>query len=160
MKYILILFLAIIFNLKLLAQSNNNDKQAVLEIVNKFFTALEKKDTMMYKSIAFTNSQIWVSRNTPDSVKTQMRYISDDIKSLPAMNTVIEERPLQTQIDLHENIAVVWAPYTLSLSGKFSHCGIDVFTLLRTKEGWKIVSCVYSVEPNGCDAIKKEYHIQ
>ena len=159
MKY-LILLLVISLHYAVLAQTNNSDKQAVLKRVNQFFEALEKKDTALYKSLAFTNSQIWVSRNQNDSVKTQMRYISDDIISLPAMKDVIEEKPLKTEIQLHGNIAVVWAPYALSLSGKFSHCGIDVFTLLKTTEGWKIVSCVYSVEPNGCDAIKKEYHLE
>ncbi len=159
MKY-LILLLVISLHYAVLAQTDNGDKQAVLKRVNQFFEALKNKDTALYKSLAFTNSQIWVSRNQHDSVKTQMRYISDDITSLPATKDVIEERPLKTEIDLHGNIAVVWAPYTLSLSGKFSHCGIDVFTLLKTTEGWKIVSCVYSVEPNGCDAIKKEYHLE
>ena len=159
MKYFL-LPLAIALSFDLGAQTNNNDKQAVLEKVSKFFEALKRKDTALYKSVAFTNGQIWVSRNQHDSVKTQMRYISDDITSLSMMKDVIEERPLKTETDLHGNIAVVWAPYTLSLSGKFSHCGIDVFTLLKTTEGWKIVSCVYSVEPNGCDTIKKEYQLE
>lgn len=159
MKYLLLLII-IALNFDLVAQTNNDDKQAVLEKVNKFFEALERKDTALYKSLAFTNSQIWVSRNQHDSVKTEMRYISDDIASLPTMKNVIEERPLKTEINLHGHIAVVWAPYTLSFSGKFSHCGIDVFTLLKTTEGWKIVSCVYSVEPNGCDAIKKEYRLE
>lgn len=159
MKKILLL-LFIINACKLQAQTNHNDKQAVLEIVNKFFVALEKKDTSLYKSIAFTNSQIWVSRNKADSVKTEMRYISDDIAHLPSMKEVIEERALKTEINLHGNIAVVWAPYTLSFGGKFSHCGIDIFTLLKTNDGWKIVSCVYSVEPTGCDTIKKEYNLQ
>lgn len=150
----------IAFNFNLLAQINNEDKKVVLETVTTFFTVLEKKDTTLLKSIAFTNSQIWVSRNVDDSVKTQMRYVSDDIIALPKMKEVIEERPLKVEIDLHGNIAVVWAPYTLSFGGKFSHCGIDVFTFLKTKEGWKIVSLAYSAEPNGCDAIKKQYNIQ
>ncbi|MBS1620002.1 MAG: nuclear transport factor 2 family protein [Bacteroidetes bacterium] len=153
----LFLFIVVLLAHKLNAQTNNKDKQAVLEKVSTFFKALEKKDTVLYKSIAFTNSQIWVSRNKADSVQTAMRYISDDIAHLPSVKEVIEERPLKTEINIHGNIAVVWVPYILSLSGKFSHCGIDVFTLLKTVDGWKIVSCVYSVEPNGCEAIKKEY---
>ncbi|HVT85221.1 MAG TPA: nuclear transport factor 2 family protein [Chitinophagaceae bacterium] len=156
----LLLLVVVLFTHNLNAQTNINDKQAVLEKVSRFFKALEKKDTTLYKSIAFTNSKIWVSRNKPDSLQTEMRYISDDIAHLPLMKEAIEERPLKTEINVHGNFAVVWAPYTLSLSGKFSHCGIDVFTLLKTADGWKIVSCVYSVEPQGCDAIRKEYHFK
>ena len=159
MKYLLLPFVFVL-SVDLLAQKSNNDKQMILEKVNKFFEALEKKDTALYKSLTFTNSQIWVSRNMGDSVKTQMRYVSDDLTRLPVMKEVIEERALKTEISLHGNIAVVWTPYTLSRSGKFSHCGIDVFTLLKTDEGWKIVSLAYSVEPEGCDAIKKEYQLK
>jgi len=156
------IFLLLLLFMSIKSYSQQNDepgKKAVLEKVNKFFEALEKKDTVLYKRLAFTNAQIWVSRSQQDSVKTSIRYISDDISMLAVMKDVIEESPMKIEINIHDNIAVVWAPYTLSVSGKFSHCGIDVFTLLKTTEGWKIVSCVYSVEPDGCNAIKKEYHI-
>lgn len=71
------------------------------------------------------------------------------------MELIIQEKLLSSEINIHQNIAVAWVPYTLSLSGKFSHCGIDVFTFLKTLEGWKIVSTVYSVEPEGCADLKK-----
>ena len=80
---------------------------------------------------------------------------TDDMKKLAAMNTVIEERPLSYEIKIHNDIAIAWVPYTLSLSGKFSHCGVDVFTLIKTGDGWKIVNASYSVEPDGCAALKE-----
>jgi hypothetical protein len=78
-----------------------------------------------------------------------------DMVNLAAMKPVIEEKPMSYDIKVHSNIAIVWAPYTLSLSGKFSHCGVDVFTLLKAADGWKIVSTVYSVEPDGCASLQK-----
>ena len=84
-----------------------------------------------------------------------MRSFSDDFIRLATMKQVIEEKLLSSEIKIHNNIAVAWVPYTLSFSGKFSHCGVDVFTLLKTAEGWKIVSTVYSVEPDGCAALKQ-----
>lgn len=153
----------IILTVAISAQSQINEtkeKQAVLEKVNQFFSALEKKDTALFKSISFTNTQVWSSRSMADSIKTSMRYVSDDILRLSVMKETIEEKPLKYDISLHGNIAIVWAPYTLSLSGKFSHCGIDVFTLLKTNEGWKIISIAYTVEPDGCAEIKKENNLQ
>jgi hypothetical protein len=68
---------------------------------------------------------------------------------------VIEEKILSYEIKVHQQIAVAWVPYTLSISGKFSHCGVDIFNFIKTDEGWKINSISFTMEPNGCDALKK-----
>jgi hypothetical protein len=49
----------------------------------------------------------------------------------------------------------VWAPYDLWVNKKFSHCGVDVFTLIKTNQGWKIASLVYTVEPDACEKDRK-----
>jgi len=50
---------------------------------------------------------------------------------------------------------MAWVPYTLSISGKFSHCGVDLFTFIKTDKGWKINNCTFTIEPNGCKAFEK-----
>ena len=136
-------------------QNTEEEKKDILSKVNLFFKALETKDTILYKTLVYPNAQIWTIRPQQDTLKTAMRSFSDDFKRLATMELVIEEKLLSSEIKIHQNIAVAWVPYTLSLSGKFSHCGIDVFTFLKTLEGWKIVSTVYSVEPDGCADLKK-----
>ena len=156
-KIIFLVFIVAGFNC-FSQQAVDNDKKAVLEKVNKFFEALEKQDSVLYKSLVFTSGQIWVMRHQGDSVKQSMRTFSDDIKRFNPQ-VVIQERPLSYDVKIYNDVAIVWAPYTLSLSGKFSHCGIDVFTLIKVNQEWKIVNATYTVEPDGCDAIKKEYHL-
>jgi hypothetical protein len=46
---------------------------------------------------------------------------------------------------------VVWTPYDFHIDGEFSHCGIDAFNMVRTDEGWKIASIVWTVERTGCE---------
>ena len=139
-----------------LAQTPDDaDKKKVLEKVNHFFEALEKKDTALYSSLVMPNAQIWVVRMFKDTLQNPVRTFSEDFKRLAVMKEVIQEKPFRYTVTIHKEIAVVWAPYTLSLSGRFSHCGIDVFTLLKTMSGWKIVSTVYSVEPGGCAEVQK-----
>ena len=43
-------------------------------------------------------------------------------------------------------IATVWTPYDFWIDGKFSHCGIDAFDLVKTDEGWKIAGGSYTLE--------------
>jgi hypothetical protein len=140
-------------------QNDEADKKIILEKVELFFQSLEKQDTALYASLFMPESQGWSVRMRNDSVILNSWRNAERVKRLINPSAIVQEKILSYEIKIHQQIAMVWVPYTLSVSGKFSHCGIDVFTFLKTSEGWKIVSCVYSVEPNGCDAIKKEYHI-
>jgi len=52
---------------------------------------------------------------------------------------------------IHKEIAVVWTKYDFHREGKFSHCGVDAFNLIKTQEGWKISGIFYTVEKEGCE---------
>lgn len=140
----------------LMAQETETaDKKAVINIVNQFFKALEKKDTALYSSLVIRNAQIWVSRKRNDSLQTPMRSFAEDMEKLPHFKETLYEKAFGYEVNIHHNIAVVWAPYSFHLNTSLSHCGIDVFTLLNTATGWKIVSTVYTVEPGGCAEMPK-----
>jgi hypothetical protein len=47
-------------------------------------------------------------------------------------------------------IATLWTPYDFHVDGRFSHCGVDTATLLRTGGGWRIAALVYTVQRTGC----------
>ena len=42
------------------------------------------------------------------------------------------------------NIASVWTPYDFYINGEFSHCGVDLFYLVK-EEDWKIAHFGYTV---------------
>ena len=145
MKKILLVFLLFTSAQGYAQQNEEAEKKEIVGKVNLFFKSLETKDTFLYKTLVYPNAQIWAIRPQQDTLNVAMRSFSDDFIRLATMKQVIEEKLLSIEIKIHNNIAVAWVPYTLSFSGKFSHCGVDVFTLLKTAEGWKIVSTVYSV---------------
>ncbi len=136
-----------------------SEKKSIQNIIDSFFEALEKQDTVLFKNIVFTNGQIWVVRHRNDSIIQSVRTFSDDIKRFNPQ-TVIHEKPLAYDIKVHNEIAMAWVPYTLDINDTFSHCGIDIFNLLKINGNWKIVNATYSVEPKGCEAIKKEYNLK
>jgi hypothetical protein len=47
-------------------------------------------------------------------------------------------------------MASVWAPYKFYLGDKFSHCGVDVFQLMKTGDGWKIIYIVDTRRKGDC----------
>jgi hypothetical protein len=60
------------------------------------------------------------------------------------------ERMWDARVLIHGRIAVLWTPYDFHRDGKFSHCGVDAFSLVKTDDGWKIAGFIYTVEPEGC----------
>lgn len=49
-------------------------------------------------------------------------------------------------------VAVVTANFELLVDGNRSHCGVDIFTLMRVEGEWKIATVTYSHITEGCDA--------
>jgi len=45
-------------------------------------------------------------------------------------------------------IASVWAPYDFYLNGSFSHCGVDLFYLVKTDNKWEIAHFGYTRNKN------------
>ena len=42
-------------------------------------------------------------------------------------------------IQKDHKMAVAWVPYTFYLDNEFSHCGINLFTLMQVENEWKII---------------------
>ena len=136
--------------------TNENDKKQILEKVELFFQALEKQDTNLYKSVFMTEATGWAIRTRNDSIITSTWRTADRVKRLINPASIVEEKLLSYEIKVHRQIAMAWVPYTLSVSGQFSHCGVDLFTFIKTDQGWKINTCSFTVEPDGCAAFKKD----
>ena len=94
--------------------------------------------------------QIWTVNNTVSPAKHRMRFFSDDLKSLKSKNTFLEEA-LSMEVKIHEGMAMAWVPYEFRLNAEFSHCGVDVFTLVKEDMKWKIITLAYTIDKEGCD---------
>lgn len=50
-------------------------------------------------------------------------------------------------------LAVVWTPYAIEQDGATKHCGVDIFTLSKHRDMWKIDSFSFTIEPSACAEI-------
>ena len=61
------------------------------------------------------------------------------------------ERGFDPEVMLSGPVAMVWLPYDFYLDGAWSHCGVDIFTMLKAPEGWRIATLAWSIEqPPAC----------
>jgi hypothetical protein len=59
------------------------------------------------------------------------------IKGIPA-EVNIEERIFDITYLLSDHLAQFQVPYEFYINGKLSHSGINVLTLVKTEEGWRV----------------------
>lgn len=143
MRSILILLLHLPFS------TNAQPEPDLLKIVDRFFQAMTDRDTITLHAI-MTEEGIFHafpigSEKGPRAV-THQQFISDMGKGTEK----ILERYWEPEVWIGEGIASVRTPYDFHIDGKFSHCGIDIFLFLQTKEGWKISGGTFNMEREGC----------
>jgi hypothetical protein len=150
-KSLLLLLLTIAFN----AYSQDSDsanEQQIKRVINQFFESLEKKDTLLS---TMNEAQIWRRYNNENPVRIDVRYSKD---YLPKMHDLpkLKEVALDFEITQRNSIAMAWVPYEFWNEDKFSHCGIDVFTLFEINGEWKVMSIAYTVEKENCESLKRK----
>ncbi|HUJ50560.1 MAG TPA: hypothetical protein VLW25_10185, partial [Bryobacteraceae bacterium] len=67
-----------------------------------------------------------------------------------AKGDLLERFTSRPQVSIRGRMAQVWGEYEFLRDGKFNHCGVDSVSLLKTAEGWKIATIVYTSETIGC----------
>lgn len=125
-------------------------RDSVLATVQEFFRSMEANDAPAAARILTSDGFAYATRKSGDSVTVRSRSFQSHLDRLRAAGEVILERMWNPVVQVHETVAMVWTPYDLYVNGKFSHCGIDVFTLVQEREAWKIASVSYTVQPVGC----------
>jgi hypothetical protein len=49
-----------------------------------------------------------------------------------------DEQIVFETVKVDDDLAMVWTPYRFIFNGKFSHCGVNSFTLVKLNGEWKI----------------------
>lgn len=136
-------------------ESEKKDKQQIIAVINKFFESLEKKDSLMMRQTTMDNAQIWRRYSEEKPVRSDFRYSKDFLPKMQALPNV-KEIALDFDINIHKGMASAWVPYEFYIDEKFSHCGVDIFTLFEMDGIWKIISVAYTVEKEHCEELKQK----
>ncbi len=129
--------------------ATSTDSAAVVAVVQRFFDAMARGDTVVSRAVLAPGARL-SSMRTGASGTVRHQSDSEYIAMIATSKRKFLERMWNPSVSLSGDIASVWTPYDFHLDGKFSHCGIDIFDLLRTAAGWQIVSAVYTAQTQGC----------
>jgi hypothetical protein len=132
----------------LAAQATARD--SVVAVVNEFFRAMEKNDSAAASRTVHGQGTSYSFRVRGDSSTMRVEGLSQFPSMLARNQRKYIERMWEPTVHVHGPIAVVWTPYDFHIDGKFSHCGVDAFTVARLADGWRIVNITYTTEQTGC----------
>jgi len=150
MKKILAVGLLLLVSTTLFAQQTPAD--SVKQTIKTMFDAMRKGDTTLLKS-TFAKSLILqsISKDQDGKAILSTENGNDFAKVIGAPHAVVyDERVVFDAVKTDGSLASVWAPYKFYLGDKIHHCGVDVFQLMRTTEGWKIIYIVDTRRKDKC----------
>src|SRR6185436_4135736 len=137
MKQFLIVLTVIITTTAARAQTAEDSVKAV---INKMFTAMKFADGGMLKS-CFSDSIVFqtIARNK----EGKMIVRNEDPSGFAAYISTQKPGDLDEQIvfDVVKTdgpLGIAWTPYKFYAAGKFSHCGVNSFQVVRFEGEWKI----------------------
>jgi hypothetical protein len=126
-------------------------RRQVLEVVHRLLHAMEVRDTALLSSLFVPGARLLGMRPTKSGMVLQAltvpqfaAFVANDRRDRWV------ERLHATEVQIDGTLATVWARYDFRFGDRFSHCGTDAFQLLRTEEGWKIVSLADTYRTEGC----------
>ncbi len=117
------------------------------DVVQKLFDAMASRDALAAKQAFAPNAALFVLGATGKATKMALE---DFLNAIGSGKAVWQERIWDLKVLEHGSIAVVWGPYDFHDNGKFSHCGYDSFSLMKTVDGWKITYISDTRETEGC----------
>ncbi len=129
--------------------AQTSDEKDAVAAVQKTFNGMAAHDAAMIRSTMLPDARLYSVKD--EGVPGPSTSVEDFAARVAAIKGDLQERfTQQPSVSIRGRIAVVWGEYEFRRDGKFNHCGIDSVNLLKTAEGWKIATIVFTTETIGC----------
>lgn len=149
MRYFFILLTSICFCTLAAAQTAEDSVKAV---INNLFTAMRTGDAALFKT-TFADSALLqtISRNREGGTIVRNEDLDDFAAVVGKLKKdSADERIRFETVKIDGPLAIAWTPYQFFHNGRFSHCGVNSFQLVRFNGAWKIQYLIDTRRREGC----------
>lgn len=129
------------------------DQEQIKASINQVFDGMRKNDTTLIRQVLYPSCFLKsIGKDKNGVVNLQEDPISGWLKSVGTKRegVVLDERLTAYDIKIDGDMAMAWTPYEFYVNDKFNHCGVDVFTMIKTEQGWKIAGIVDTRRKENC----------
>jgi hypothetical protein len=125
------------------------DEAAVLAVADSALESITNEDFERFTDLMVDSATLYSGADQDGLPGYTARTRAEQRATTTSQDIV--ERGFDPEVRVAGSIAMVWYPYDLYIDGEWSHCGVDLFSLVRTAAGWRIASMSWSVEqPPAC----------
>lgn len=135
------------------AQPAPRDTQrvAIMAVVDSALNAINANDLVALADLMVPEAQMYPVGGSRNPAGYSVRSAAE-LRAQTQRGRIIE-RGFDGDVRVAGGVAVVWLPYDIYVNDAWSHCGVDVFTMLRVGTAWRIANLSYSIEqPPACRA--------
>ena len=127
------------------------DSAAAVGAAESLLRAISTRDTALARRLLMPGAQL-ASVADPAGPASAGRLQSDSqfVAALAGSKQSLLERMWNPTVFLQGSLAVVRAAYDFHIDGVFSHCGVDVFTMVRSLGEWRVTHIAYTRQQQGC----------
>jgi hypothetical protein len=130
------------------AQEPEGESQRVLSVVHAALAAVSAEDFIGLTDLMLEDAIMFAIRpgggGPLATTRSQARTES--------ITADFVERGFDEKVKVAGRLATVWVPYDFYIDGEWSHCGIDLFTMIRSDGEWLIAALTYTVQqPPACE---------
>lgn len=150
MRCFLILLTSTVLTIHVNAQQGAVD--SVKATINTMFSAMKNGDATAFKS-AFTDNPLLqtISRNKEGKTAVMSEDIAEFAEFVGKLKKDSADERIQFEtVKVDGPLAIAWTPYQFYHNGKFSHCGVNSFQLVRIEGVWKIQYIIDTRRRAGC----------
>lgn len=127
-----------------------DDEADVLAVADAAFERITADDSIGLSDLMIDTAMIYVGVEEDGEYRVVTRTYEETRNR--AIEVDLDERGWDPTIMVSGTIAVVWYPYDIYVDSEWSHCGVDIFNMIRTNEGWRIAVLQYNVQqPPECE---------
>jgi hypothetical protein len=128
-------------------------EDSVKAAVNQLFTAMKNADSALLVN-SFADSAILqtIVNGKEGKVEIKNELVSEFAGFISKLQKDVADERIQFDVlKIDGPLSAVWASYKFYYKGKFSHCGVDSFQLLRVNGKWKIQYLIDTRRAQSCD---------
>jgi hypothetical protein len=126
----------------------------VAAALDRLMASVNSGDADAFSAIVEPRAMIQVQQFKPDG-SSELRVLPTSdfaarMRDRVAKKIAVDERLIDPQILITRDFAHVWAPYSVDVGGKRSHCGVNSFAFVKTAGEWRVTNMTWTADPQGC----------
>jgi hypothetical protein len=135
--------------------ATDSPKAGIEQVVSRFQAALKAHDRPALAALFLADSKAWwtvlgeesfrkVKAKHPEVTRYKAGTWQQFVDYVATTKTSIEERFHNVRIETDGSVASVYFDFEFVADGKVGNRGAETWQLIRTDDGWKIASMLYS----------------